>query len=417
MSIAGISDSAQYSLKGTLRVPYLFLALYNASRLFTLLITHSLENNMKYDLIIVGSGSVGAAAGYYATRAGLKVLMTDAHLPPHQEGSHHGDTRLIRHAYGEGERYVPLVLRAQALWDQLATESGEPVFERSGVINLGPAHSEFLNNVAKSAQQWNLAIEKLDAASLMARWPEITVPDDYIGLFEADSGFVRSELAIKTWIRLAQEAGCAQLFNCPVTAIHSVDDGVTVETPEGTFSGSKLLVSAGTWVSTLVPGLPIQPVRKVFAWFQADGRYSKKNNFPAFTGEMPDGSQYYGFPADENELKIGKHNGGQLITDASERVPFGKIASDGSECFGFLRQFLPGVGGCLYGAACTYDNSPDEDFIIDTVPGQPDMLVVTGLSGHGFKFAPVLGEIASQFAQGERSNFDLTPFSLARFAG
>ena len=106
---------------------------------------------MKYDLIIVGSGSVGAAAGYYATRAGLKVLMTDAHLPPHQEGSHHGDTRLIRHAYGEGERYVPLVLRAQALWDQLETESGEPVCERSGVINRGPAHSESLNTVAKSA--------------------------------------------------------------------------------------------------------------------------------------------------------------------------------------------------------------------------------------------------------------------------
>ena len=372
---------------------------------------------MKYDLLIVGSGSVGAAAGYYATRAGLKVLMIDAHLPPHQEGSHHGDTRLIRHAYGEGERYVPLVLRAQALWDRLATESGEPVFERSGVINLGPADSEFLANVAQSARQWNLAVEKLDAASLMARWPEISVPDDYIGLFEADSGFVRSELAIKTWIRLAAEAGCAQLFNCPVTAIHSSDDGVTVETPEGIFSGSKLLVSAGTWVARLIPDLPVQPVRKVFAWFQADGRYSKKNTFPAFTGEMADGSQYYGFPAEDNELKIGKHNGGQVISDASERVPFGSVASDGSECFRFLRQFLPGIGGCLYGASCTYDNSPDEDFIIDNVPGEPNMLVITGLSGHGFKFAPVLGEIATLFAQGERSNFDLTPFSLSRFAG
>lgn len=402
---------------GTHRVPYLFLTLYNAPRLFTLLITHSLENNMKYDLIIVGSGSVGAAAGYYASRAGLNVLMTDAHLPPHQEGSHHGDTRLIRHAYGEGERYVPLVLRAQQLWSQLATESGEPVFEQSGVINLGPADSEFLANVVQSARQWNLAVEKLDAASLMARWPEITVPEDYIGLFEADSGFVRSELAIKTWIHLAQEAGCAQLFNCPVSAIHSTDDGVTVETAEGTFSGNKLLVSAGTWVSKLVPGLPVQPVRKVFAWFQADGRYSKKNNFPAFTGEMPDGTQYYGFPAEDNALKIGRHNGGQVITDASGRVPFGNIATDGSECFGFLRQFLPGIGGCLYGASCTYDNSPDEDFIIDNVPGHPNMLMVTGLSGHGFKFAPVLGEIALQFARGERSNFDLAPFSLARFAG
>ncbi|MZT10186.1 N-methyl-L-tryptophan oxidase, partial [Citrobacter amalonaticus] len=203
---------------------------------------------MKYDLIIIGSGSVGAAAGYYATRAGLNVLMTDAHMPPHQQGSHHGDTRLIRHAYGEGEKYVPLVLRAQALWDELSTQNEEPIFVRSGVINLGPAGSPFLANVAHSAKQWQLNVEQLDAAAIMARWPVIRVPADYTGLFEADSGFLRSELAIKTWIRLAEEAGCAQLFNCPVTAIHHDDDGgVTVETADGEYSAKKALVSAGTW--------------------------------------------------------------------------------------------------------------------------------------------------------------------------
>lgn len=370
---------------------------------------------MTYDLIIIGSGSVGAAAGYYATRAGLKVLMTDAHMPPHNEGSHHGNTRLIRHAYGEGEKYVPLVLRAQQLWDELNTLTGEAVFERTGVVNFGPADSAFLANVATSAAQWKLALEKLDAASLMARWPEIRVPDDYIALYEADSGILHSELAIKSWVQLAEQAGCAQLFNCPVTALHHHQDGVTIDTPEGSFSGKKALVSAGTWATTLLPTLPIQPVRKVFAWFQADGRYSVKNNFPAFTGEMPNGEHYYGFPADENELKIGRHNGGQVINAADERTPFGAEASDGSECFSFLRQHLPGIGGCLYGASCTYDNSPDEDFIIDTLPDAPNTLVVTGLSGHGFKFAPVLGEIASAFAQQKTLDFDLQPFSLARF--
>ncbi len=128
---------------------------------------------MKYNLIIIGSGSVGAAAGYYATRAGLNVLMTDAHMPPHQHGSHHGDTRLIRHAYGEGEKYVPLVLRAQTLWDELSRHNEEdPIFVRSGVINLGPADSTFLANVAHSAEQWQLNVEKLDAQGIMARWPE-----------------------------------------------------------------------------------------------------------------------------------------------------------------------------------------------------------------------------------------------------
>lgn len=371
---------------------------------------------MEYDLIIVGSGSVGAAAGYYATRAGLKVLMTDSAHPPHQEGSHHGETRLIRHAYGEGEKYVPLVLRAQELWDELQQVSGEKVFTPSGVINLGPAHSAFLSTVEHSARQFNLPLEKLDAAALMARWPEISVPADFIGLYEPNSGVLHSETAVATWIRLAEEAGCAQLFNCPVESIHTGEHGVSIETSEGTFHGRKMLISAGTWVKRLIPELPITPVRKIFAWYQADGRYSTSNHFPAFTGELPNGDQFYGFPAENNELKIGKHNGGQVINSPSERKPFGAVHTDGAEAFPFLRNVLPGIGGCLYGAACTYDNSPDEDFIIDTLAGAPDAMVIAGLSGHGFKFASVLGEIACEFAQNKAHRFDLSPFALSRFS-
>lgn len=370
---------------------------------------------MQYDLIIIGSGSVGAAAGYYARQAGLNVLMIDALQPPHQEGSHHGSTRLIRHAYGEGEKYVPLVLRAQQLWDEFAAASGEAVFERTGVINLGPAGSDFLRNVASSAHTFKLNIEEMDAQTVMTRWPEIRVPDDYRAIFEPASGILRSELAVESWIRLAREAGAAQLFNCPVSAIRHQPNGVTVETLDGEYSGKKLLVSAGTWVTRLMPELPVQPIRKVFAWFQADGRYSSKNNFPAFTGELANGDQFYGFPAEDNALKIGKHNGGQPISTPQERKPFGAVATDGAESFRFLRNVLPGIGGCLYGASCTYDNTADEDFIIDTLPGQPDTLLITGLSGHGFKFAPVLGELATQFALGEPCGFDLSPFSLARF--
>lgn len=181
--------------------------------------------------------------------------MTDAHQPPHQEGSHHGSSRLIRHAYGEGEKYVPLVLRAQQLWDELAEISGEAVFERTGVINLGPASSAFLANVAASARAFQLEVEELDAQAVMQRWPEIRLPDDYRAIFEPASGVLRSELAVETWIRLAREAGCAQLFNCPVSAIHHHADGITIDTLDGEYHGKKLLVSAGTWVTRLLPDL------------------------------------------------------------------------------------------------------------------------------------------------------------------
>lgn len=370
---------------------------------------------MVYDLIVIGSGSVGAAAGWYATRAGLKVLMIDSAHPPHQEGSHHGATRLIRHAYGEGARYVPLVLRAQQLWDELEQQCGERIMHRSGIINLSPANSPFITNVIESARQFQLEIEVLAPEQIRQRWPDIHVPEGYAGVFEPRSGYLKSEVAIRSWIRLAREAGCAQLFNCPVSAIAREGELQRVTTADGDYYGRKLLLSVGTAVKRFCPELPVTPVRKVFAWYQADGRYSENNKFPGFTVEMADGSQYYGFPAENNELKIGRHDGGQPMQSAEDRKPFGAFASDGSEVFNFLRHFLPGVGVCLHGAACAYDNSPDEDFIIDTLPEDNDRLIITGLSGHGFKFASVLGEIASDFASNKSCQFDLSPFSLSRF--
>lgn len=370
---------------------------------------------MIYDLIVVGTGSVGAAAGWYATRAGLNVLTIDSHHPPHSAGSHHGESRLIRHAYGEGSRYVPLVLRAQQLWDELENECGERIMQRSGVLNMGPENAEFIQNVVTSAREYNLDVQIVSSDEIRERWPQFNAPQDYLGVFEPRSGYLKSELAIKHWIRMANEAGCAQLFNCEVTGIEQQNELQVVTTADGVYRARKLLLSAGTWIKTLYPTLPVTPVRKVFAWHQADGRYSENNKFPAFAVEMPDGIHYYGFPADNNALKIGKHEGGQPIDSPLQRTPFGSEKEDGRELFSFLRQFLPGVGVCLHGESCTYDNSPDDDFIIDTFPDHPDRLIITGLSGHGFKFASVLGEIAASFAQDKCSAFDLFPFSLSRF--
>lgn len=370
---------------------------------------------MQYDLIIVGSGSVGSAAGYYATRAGLKVLMIDSAMPPHQEGSHHGETRIIRHAYGEGARYVPMVLRAQQLWDELATLSGEKIFHRSGVINIGPQGSEFISNVKSSAAEYSLSTQSMSAAEIRSKWPLINITDDYCGIFEKDSGYLQSELAVAAYIRLAREAGCAQLFKCPVESISYDDGAVTVTTHEGSYRAPRIALTAGTWVKKLLPELPVSPVRKVFAWHHADGRYSEENHFPAFTFQTLSGDQYYGFPAIKDALKLGKHNGGQPINAPEERKPFGSISADGTEVFNFLRHHLPGVGVCLQGAACTYDVTADEDFIIDTLPGHKNTLIITGLSGHGFKFSSVLGEMVAKFGLNQASDFDCKPFSLSRF--
>lgn len=368
-----------------------------------------------YDLIVVGSGSVGSAAGYYSHQTGLRVLMIDSYFPPHKEGSHHGQTRIMRQAYGEGDKYVPLLIKAQQLWDELQSFSQMPIFEKTGVLNAAKASSTFLQQAQNSAEKYDIPIEVLTADEVKNRFDVINLPDDYMAILEPNAGILYAENIIKTYISEASKNGCAQLFNCEVTGIEVFGDGVKVKTIDGDYTARKVCVSAGTWVKKLLPELPITAIRRVFAWHHADGRYSQKNNFPAFIIEDTKGEGYYGFPSVEDELKLGKHIDWQPINSPEERVPFGRDPSDGSSLLKFLKTFLPGVGGCLYGAACTYDMTEDEDFIIDTLPHMQNVLVITGLSGHGYKFASVLGNIVARFANDEASGFDLKAFKLSRF--
>ncbi|XP_031632803.1 uncharacterized protein LOC116346742 isoform X2 [Contarinia nasturtii] len=368
---------------------------------------------MIFDLVVIGSGSVGSAAAFYATKAGLKVLAIDSGNPPHDQASHHGETRLIRHAYGEGLQYVPMVLRAQQLWYELKQLGGKRIMHKCGLIT--PDDGKFIGNVIESARKYNLPLEILPSSAVMQRWPQINMPNDYIGVFEADSGYLKCETAISHYIRLAKKAGCVQLFNTCVTGVSRDGEIEKVHTVSGEHFGRKVLFSAGTWLTKILPELPVQPVRKVFSWHQSDDDYNECNHFPGFIVTLPNGDNYYGFPANENVLKIGKHNGGQSINSADERKPFGEFADDNTEVVEILGQFFPGVGACLFGKSCTYDLTADDDFIIDTQPGEPNRLIISGLSGHGFKFASVLGEIAATFAQGKSVSFDLTPFALARF--
>lgn len=370
---------------------------------------------MIFDLIVVGCGSVGSAASYYATKAGLKVLAIDNGTPPHDHGSHHGETRLIRHAYAEGEKYVPMVLRAQQLWYELETLSGEQIMHRCGVLIIAPENSEYIRSVKESANQHKLPLEALTPEDCMQRWPQINVPENYDCVFETNSGYLESEVAIRNYIRLAKEAGCLQLFNCRVRGVTRDGDLQKVATEHGNYHGRKVLFSAGTWIKKLLPELPVTPTRKVFAWYQADDRYHESNKFPGFLIEADDIDMFYGFPANNNVLKFGGHTTGQSINNPHERKPYGEIADDANSSVDVLRRFLPGIGECIYGKSCTISLTSDDDFIIDTQPDEPNRLIIAGLSGHGFKFASVLGEIACAFAQGKLSPYVLTPFSLSRF--
>ncbi|RAS20435.1 N-methyl-L-tryptophan oxidase [Paraburkholderia bryophila] len=379
--------------------------------------------DQSFDTLIVGAGSVGMAAGYHLSKAGNKVLLLDADDPPHLTGSHHGGTRLIRHAYGEGAAYVPLALRAQQLWLELEQEASASIFERTGIVNIGPQGAPFMQEVQRSASQYGLPMEFLDGAEASRRWPAWRLSKEQIVSFEPDAGVLYCEQAVKSYRHLASSLGATLRTNTLVTGIElHGQGGVSVVTDKGErFGGRDLIVCAGKWSRTLLEPLgiriPVTRVRKTFAWFDVAPSLFEPNVFPGFTiaSEM---GQYYGFPSlDGAGLKVGRHDGGQPVAADASLVPFGQEPTDLSELENFLRKHLPESGKLRMGKTCEYDVTPDEHFIIDQLPACSHVYMATGFSGHGFKFASAVGEaLAERITQGT-SRFDLSPFALGRFAG
>ncbi|WP_312114893.1 N-methyl-L-tryptophan oxidase [Brevibacillus reuszeri] len=374
-----------------------------------------------FDVIIVGAGSMGMAAGYYTAKQGVRTLLIDSHNPPHTMGSHHGDTRIIRHAYGEGKQYVPLALRSQELWRQLEDASGVELFAQTGVLTAGPKDQPFLQEVRESAERYSLPLEVLSATEVHARWSGIKLPENFYACFEPTSGVLYSEKCVAAYRDLAISTGATLLTDTRVTSIEPDGEGVIVQTADEHYRAQKVLLSAGAWNPSLLASLglsiPLAPTRKTVSWFGADEERYSSDRFPAFIFNLGD-SSYYGFPSfDQTGVKIGRHDGGQLIDpDRLERT-FGTYLSDEGDVRSFLETYMPQAAGPLCaGRVCIYTMTPDEHFVIDRHPAYSQIMIAAGFSGHGFKFASGIGEAASQWLIDGASTLDLSMFSLSRFA-
>ncbi|PGT88782.1 N-methyl-L-tryptophan oxidase [Bacillus sp. AFS040349] len=362
---------------------------------------------------------MGMAAGAFLAQQKVKTVLIDAFDPPHNRGSHHGDTRMIRHAYGEGRQYVSLVKRAQQLWEELESQTGYKIFEKTGVIGLGPKDSPFLQETIAAANKYELPIEVLTSNEIKKRWPGFSVPEHFIGCFEAESGLIYSENAIKAYKEIAINNGAQLETNTPVQQIET--DGksvVKIITESKVFWAKKVIVTVGAWASKLLPdlALPIQPTRKAFGWFDAPADLYDVAYFPSFYIEDKE-NMCYGFPnIDGAGLKIGRSDGGQDIDPNKHTQNFGLFDTDEDELRFFLKNYMPEANGLLnQGKTCLYTISRDNHFIIDHHPKHDHIIFACGFSGHGFKFASVMGEVLSELAVNGQSKFDLSIFSLKRF--
>lgn len=375
---------------------------------------------MHYDHIVVGAGSMGMATGYYLAKEGGKTLLLDAFEPPHDKGSHHGETRLIRFAYGEGLRYVPFVLRAGELWEQLEQLTDKEIFRRVGILNFTPKDDPYMENIIKSAQEFNLPLEQLTPAEANARWKGLNLANDLTISYEPNSGVLMIGNIIEAFYDLAIKEGAEIRGNSRVVKIEPIDDIVKVILEDGTeFTANSLVLSVGAWAKQLLNdldlNLPLTPIRKTFAWYEADEAFYGDSTFPGFT-YLNNTIGYYGFPSiDGAGLKIGRHDLGDEVNPDDEKVPFGEISGDQEDLDHFLATHMPNVGPIKFGKTCMYTMTPDEDFVIDVHPQHPNIAIAAGFSGHGFKFASAVGEALKDLVTSGKSKIDLSHFSIDRF--
>jgi monomeric sarcosine oxidase len=376
--------------------------------------------NNHYDVIIVGAGSMGMAAGYYLSKGNQNTLLIDSFDPPHSLGSHHGDTRIIRHAYGESREYVPLALRAQQLWEELEQLSGKQLFSRTGVLCAGAPGSTFTNEVINSAKEFSLPLEIMDSNEINARWPGLRLPEGFIGCLETSSGILFSEECVRAFKELYIQKGKSLKTNSPVIDIEVGTDKTLVRTENAVYTADTLVVCAGAWSGKILERtgiyIPVKPTRKTVAWFECDHQLYDSSSLPAFTIDLID-RHYYGFPSLHNSgLKIGRHDGGQIVDPNQFNREFGEFIEDETDLRNFLSEYMPLANGRLVkGKTCLYTMTPDEHFIIDQHPEYKNLIIATGFSGHGFKFASVVGEIIADLVTNQKSAFDLSMFSLNRF--
>jgi sarcosine oxidase len=371
------------------------------------------------DAIVIGLGAMGSAALASLARRGCKVVGIERFEPGHDRGSSHGTTRIIRQGYFEHPSYVPLVRAAYPLWRELAAEAGEPLIDITGIVEIGSPDRELVAGTLAASRQHGLAHEVLDASALRRRFPLFQVPDDYVAVFQAEGGFLRAERAIRALLARARATGAELRTAETVRAIEPRGDSVRVVTTRGTIDAGCAVVAAGPWVKTLLPSVPvpIRVTRQVLAWFAPrDPVLFSPARFPVFLLQNADG-MFYGFPDDgTGSVKVAKHHHADETVDPER---YDRVVSGADEAMirSCLTAHLPAANGPRVAATtCLYTMTPDGDFILDRMPGDERVIVASPCSGHGFKFAPVIGEIIADLATHGTTAHDISRFATSRFA-
>jgi len=386
--------------------------------------------NKKYDTIVLGLGAMGSATTYQLAKKGNKVLGIEQFSSPHHFGSSHGETRIIRQAIGEGEEYVPLVLRSYEIFREMEKETGKKLLTVTGGLIIssqnatGFCHVEnFFQNTLDAAQKFNVKHEILSAEEIRHRFPQFNVADNEQGYFEHEAGFLNPEECIQANIDLAKKYGAEIRDNEKVLKYEATSDHVTVTTNKGKYVANKLVISAGSWLPDMLPEKYKQHfkvTRQVVLWFDPKEKAESflVGKFPIFIWQLQHSNRsFYGFPALDAKggIKVGAEQ--SEITTKADIVDRNVTNQEVQHTYEtFVKNGFPGVSGeCVKKVVCLYNCTPDAGFVIDKHPHHNNVIIASPCSGHGFKHSAAIGETLTELVIENKTKLDISKFSFQRF--
>jgi sarcosine oxidase len=376
---------------------------------------------MTFDVIVLGLGAMGSAAAYHLAARGVRVLGIEQFTSPHDLGSSHGGSRIIRQAYFESPDYIPLVLRAYELWRKLEADAGVRLLHITGGMTLGGPQGEMVRRTMAAAREHSIPFEVFEGAEIARRFPAVTPLAGDVAVVEPHAGYLLPEECIRAHLKMAEKAGAELRFEEKVLRWRASERGAEVRTSRGAYEAGHVVIAAGPWAqSALAELFALRVTRQVMAWISPRGGVSDfvPERFPVWLAEDPEGgAPAYGFPATDGEaggVKAAIH--GSDVVCAPETVDRAIHDQDLTRIVERVKVRMPALAGeVLRAKTCMYTMTPDENFVIGAHPAMANCTVACGFSGHGFKFASVVGEVIADLAMMGRTELPVGIFDPGRF--
>lgn len=369
-----------------------------------------------YDIVVAGLGGMGSAILARSAMRGARSIGVEQFALGHDRGASSGKTRIVRKAYFENSAYVPLLQRAYDLWRDVERRTGATLLRVTGLLLVGRADGEVVSGTQSAAHAYGLALQTFDARGLRARYPGLRVRDDEVGAFEPDGGIVSPEAAVAAHLQLATMHG-AQTRECTSVTAWEPGERIAVRLSDGTvLRTASLVLALGPWFSHELAslGIPLVVQRNVQLWFEPSNDAWRASGFPAFLIERPEHPLLYGFPDLGDGVKAAFHGVGETTTPDRLRRDVGN--DDVRPVARALDAWMPGAAARLRDwKTCMYALTPDRHFVVGLHPAHRNVVVCGGFSGHGFKFASVVGEIGAQLALDGATIHDIAFLSPSRF--